>query len=1004
MTINPQRAQALFLAALEMPESQDRDRFLDRECGPDDVLRRRVEALLSAHEATGGFDLAPSGAAIGATVDAASIAIAGSLLAGRYKLIEAIGEGGMGSVWVAEQKEPVRRKVAIKLIKAGMDSKSVLARFEAERQALAMMDHPNIAKVFDGGMTDQGRPFFVMEYVKGVPLTEYCDQARLSLKERLNLFMPVCQAVQHAHQKGIIHRDLKPSNILVCLYDGKPVPKVIDFGLAKAMHQSLTEHSLHTAHGMMVGTPLYMSPEQAEHNNLDVDTRTDIYSLGVILYELLTGSTPLERQQMKVAAFNEILRLIKDVEPPKPSTRLSSSQNLPSIAAQRSIEPAQLKKSLIGELDWIVMKALDKERSRRYETANGFARDVERFLHDETVEAGPVSALYRMRKFAKRYKTGLALSFAVLLITSSSAIVSTYWGLEANWRRWEAMENLREANAQRDFAKEAQAETVRQRDAARGSRQRSRAALDEISSEVVQEWLTGLPEYTQKQRDFLKRIATHYQQIAVGEEVDSENNQHFAEGYLRVAQIYSLLGDTAIVQQYVADSIKHFQELIEREPQNVELRMQHVSALRLQFKTDSKSMNGEKSDQFAEEALRGADRLVADFPGNDECRLLWSMTTIDYALYLAYSKRGQQGLSALDRVAADTARLKDLFPDIKRYRRQYCVYLTNRYVVLDRLQRRDEALRGRLEAMQEADRLASDFPEDVEIQNSAARNHTNYGIWLAGSEKFVQADMEFSIANDLQSQLCLRFPSSSLYLTSLGKTQICWSDSKLKSGQTDEAIDIANRAVATWGKLTSRSPDLGNVGGLASARACVARAELQNGNAERSVLILDEALRENQRVVDSDARNRFALDDKHRMHMSRAAALRVLKRFEQAAEEMRAAIKAAELINQRVAEDFVLLTGDLAMSGKAAEVRELAQSITTEMDEVLSKKYLLQLARFACIASKYAEEIDKRALEKIAVDALVRLNELKVSLDQETFTSSDFDPIRNDPKIFAVLK
>jgi serine/threonine protein kinase len=418
MTINPQRAQALFLSALELSEPAARREFLDRECGSDSALRQRVEALLGAHDAAGGFGDKPSRPGFDATIDEPTVARPGSLLAGRYKLIEAIGEGGMGSVWVAEQREPVRRKVAIKLIKAGMDSKSVLARFEAERQALAMMDHPNIAKVFDGGVTDQGRPFFVMEYVKGVPLADYCDQARLSLKERLNLFMPVCQAVQHAHQKGIIHRDLKPSNILICLYDGEPVPKVIDFGLAKAMHQSLTDQSLHTAHGVMVGTPLYMSPEQAEHNNLDVDTRTDIYSLGVILYELLTGSTPLERQQMKNAAFNEILRLIKEVEPQKPSTRLSSSQNLPSIAAQRSIEPNQLKRSVTGDLDWIVMKALDKERSRRYETANGLARDVERYLNDEAVEASPPSSIYRLRKLLRKHRTALttAAAFGLLLI------------------------------------------------------------------------------------------------------------------------------------------------------------------------------------------------------------------------------------------------------------------------------------------------------------------------------------------------------------------------------------------------------------------------------------------------------------------------------------------------------------------------------------------------------------------------------------------------------------
>ncbi len=461
MTIDPQRAKALYLAALEASDPAARREFLDQQCADDNALRQRVEAFLTAHDTVTGFDAEPSDLAPVSALELRAQLSPGTIIAGRYKLIEEIGEGGMGSVWVAEQKEPVKRKVAVKLVKAGMDSRQVLGRFDAERQALAMMDHPNIAKVFDGGMTEQERPYFVMEYVKGVPLTEYCDQARLSLKERLQLFISVCQAVQHAHQKGIIHRDLKPSNILICLYDGRPVPKVIDFGLAKAMHQSLTDQSLYTAHGMMVGTPLYMSPEQAEHNNLDVDTRTDIYSLGVILYELLTGGTPLERQQMKQAAYIEILRLIKEVEPPKPSTRLSSSQNLPSIAAQRRIEPNQLKRSLTGDLDWIVMKALDKERSRRYETANGLARDVERFLNDEAVEACPPSPAYRLKKFIRRNRAMVTAVSAV-----AAALVIGIIGFA-----WQA----RVASYQRDLADKARASEAEQRQLV--SNERDRAIL-----------------------------------------------------------------------------------------------------------------------------------------------------------------------------------------------------------------------------------------------------------------------------------------------------------------------------------------------------------------------------------------------------------------------------------------------------------------------------------------------------------------------------------------------
>ncbi len=415
---------AAYLEAVERGEKSDRAQL--KRDNPD--LAADLQAFFDDLDRVHGAARKPTDKEAASTFIGPSEPTSGVLIGGRYKLIENIGEGGMGSVWVAEQQRPLKRKVAIKLIKPGMDSKQVLARFEAERQALAVMDHPNIAKVFDGGMTDQGRPFFVMEYVKGVPFTEYCDRARLSLRERLTLFIPVCSAVQHAHQKGIVHRDLKPSNIMVCLYDGRPVPKVIDFGLAKAMHQPLTDQSIHTGHGVMVGTPLYMSPEQAESNNLDVDTRTDIYSLGVVLYELLTGTTPIERHQMQRAAMNEMLRLIKDFEPPRPSLRLSGSDSLPSIAAQRNIEPKRLSRSVSGDLDWIVMKSLDKERSRRYDSANGLARDIERFLNEEAVEACPPSNMYRLKKLLWKHR-GKAVAAAVVLLTLIAGIVGTSWGL-----------------------------------------------------------------------------------------------------------------------------------------------------------------------------------------------------------------------------------------------------------------------------------------------------------------------------------------------------------------------------------------------------------------------------------------------------------------------------------------------------------------------------------------------------------------------------------------------
>jgi eukaryotic-like serine/threonine-protein kinase len=426
MAADPARVQAAFLAAVEQTDPANRAAVLARECGPDAELRGRVEALLFAGELPDNFldrpAIAPL-AGFGATEDSAPAV--GTVLEGRYKLLEVIGEGGMGTVWLAEQTEPVHRKVALKVIKTGMDTAEVVARFEAERQALALMDHPNIAKVLDAGGTPQGRPYFVMELVKGSPITKYCDECHLTPKQRLELFVPVCKAIQHAHQKGVIHRDLKPSNVLVAPYDGRPVPKVIDFGVAKAAGQPLTELTLVTGLGAVVGTLEYMSPEQAELNNVDVDTRTDIYSLGVLLYEQLTGTTPLQRGRLKQVALLEMLRVIREEEPPRPSTRLSVTDQLPRIAANRGLEPRKLSGIVRGELDWIVMKALEKDRARRYQTANGLAMDVQRYLADEPVQACPPSAGYRFRKFARKNRVefttiGLVMT-ALVLGTAISA-------------------------------------------------------------------------------------------------------------------------------------------------------------------------------------------------------------------------------------------------------------------------------------------------------------------------------------------------------------------------------------------------------------------------------------------------------------------------------------------------------------------------------------------------------------------------------------------------------
>jgi serine/threonine protein kinase/Flp pilus assembly protein TadD len=414
---------SIFGEAVEHSSPEERAAFLAKACAGDAGRRARVEALLRAYEAAGNFlqgNPPPSEAV--ATVDQPPVVEGAGTVIGPYKLLEQIGEGGFGIVFMAEQQEPIRRKVALKVLKPGMDSKQVIARFEAERQALALMDHPHIAKVLDAGQTGSGRPYFVMELVKGVPITQFCDDHRLTPRERLGLFVDVCQAVQHAHQKGVIHRDIKPSNVLVTSHDGTPVVKVIDFGIAKAVGQQLTDKTVHTQFAQLIGTPLYMAPEQAGESSLDVDTRSDIYSLGVLLYELLTGTTPFDKERLSQVGYDELRRIIREEEPSKPSTRISTLALAASTAsANRKSDPKQLSRLFRGELDWIVMKALEKDRNRRYESASAFAADVRRYLDDEPVLACPPSAWYRFRKFGRRHRAALALAFAALLVVAAVA-------------------------------------------------------------------------------------------------------------------------------------------------------------------------------------------------------------------------------------------------------------------------------------------------------------------------------------------------------------------------------------------------------------------------------------------------------------------------------------------------------------------------------------------------------------------------------------------------------
>ena len=526
------REEQLFLEVVELP-FESRAEYLASACGDDDTLRVRVESLLRANDRADGFlePLVPPPSTVisknnhllATTNDfihdlsASNEDFAGRCI-GRYRLTGVLGEGGMGTVYAADQFEPVHRAVAVKVIRPGMDSASILNRFEAERQALALMDHPNIARILDGGVTDERRPYFVMERVIGRPLTEYCDKHRLSTASRLELFETVCAAVQHAHQKGIIHRDLKPSNILVETRDGKPCPKVIDFGIAKALRGSLTDHSIHTEAGFVIGTREYMSPEMADPSSADIDTRSDVYSLGVILYELLTGRTPFEPARLRQTSMLECLRIIREEEPPAPSSRLKNAETLLDIAARRDTEPERLIRQVRGELDWIVTKALEKDRTRRYESPSAFAEDLRRHLANEPILAGPVTRMYRLRKFVRRNRPMVIAGGMVLGALVTGATAATVGLVEAVAARTlsdQRFEDLRIEKAKVEAAKtdaeNAEVRAVKDRDLARGAVADSNA----FNSFVIDSILTAsLPE---KERDGLGKSITLADAIAAAE-------------------------------------------------------------------------------------------------------------------------------------------------------------------------------------------------------------------------------------------------------------------------------------------------------------------------------------------------------------------------------------------------------------------------------------------------------------------------------------------------------
>jgi serine/threonine protein kinase/tetratricopeptide (TPR) repeat protein len=809
--IEPTQVEVLLDEAL--PKSPaEREAFLDHACKGNRELRREVERLLAAHPHAEGFLDRP--ALHDTAVHAPHAEIAGTII-GPYKLVEPIGEGGMGTVWMAQQTEPVKRLVALKLIKAGMDSKAVIARFENERQALALMDHPNIARVLDGGTTSGGRPYFVMDLVKGVPITRYCDEHHLTPRQRLELFLPVCQAVQHAHQKGIIHRDLKPSNVLVAVCDAgaRGVPKVIDFGVAKAAGPKLTEKTLDTGFGHIVGTLEYMSPEQAEINQFDIDTRSDIYSLGVLLYELLTGSPPFSRKELEQAGMLEMLRVIREQEPSKPSTKLSTADGLPTLAANRGTEPAKLTKLLRGELDWIVMKALDKDRSRRYETANGFALDVQRYLADEPVLACPPSAGYRLRKFVRRNK-GSVLATAVALLALVAGVLGTSWGmLRAEQKRKDAVdaqraeaEALAQVTAEQAKTKAALAAETTARNAEKQARDKTLAALRAMTDDIVEAQMARGTTLTEENKEFLRKIINHFEGFATVTDDDAESRAIRAEGYHRVGLMRQRLGELKEAETAYANAIVLYMQLAADFHIRVEFRHElartHINLGNLL--RDTGRLN--EADGNYNDALALQKPLAAEFPTSPEFRQKLAVCYYNRGVLFARTGRLTEAEGAWAEALAIQKQLAAEFPTRPEFRQELARTHHSIGILLRDTGRVTEAQSAWADALTLQKQLADDFPARPEFRLELAKSHNSVGLLLRDTGRLQEAEAAHAAARAIYNQLAAEFPARPDFRRELAVSHANLASLLLKTARLNEAEAAQNDAFVLFRQLVAEFP------------------------------------------------------------------------------------------------------------------------------------------------------------------------------------------------------
>ena len=1015
----------IFLAALDLPEA-DRAAYLDQACGGDAALRSRVDALLRSHRDAGSFLGSPAVAAAFTPDDretAASPAEApgpatvahaapddtgapgpppaggatrgegiGAVIAGRYTLVELIGEGGMGLVYRATQTEPVRRQVALKLIKAGMDSRVVLARFDAERQALALMDHPHIAKVFDGGTTgtgnselgtrnedppsssaprsalpvprSEGRPFFVMELVAGVPLTDYCDRKRLSVEDRLRLFVLVCQAVQHAHQKGIIHRDLKPGNVLVTEVDGRPTPKVIDFGVAKATEQKLTDLSLADT-GAIVGTPAYMSPEQADPSSVDIDTRTDVYALGVILYELLAGSPPLDAGQFKRGAILEMLRMVREVEPPRPSTKLSTADALPNIAANRSTEPATLAKMLQGELDWVVMKALEKDRARRYETANGLARDLQRYLADEVVEARPPSRGYRLRKFLRRNK-GPVLAVGSLLVALVGGVIGTTLGLV------EARNQTRVAEQEARDKEEARRKEAEQRELAERANRQAYEALKAFTDDLMGKVLGSRTRLTDTEKAILDNARKQWEVFARSKGTSPEARVVRADGAMNLALVQFRLGLFAEAEANERLALDLRAALAAEFPDVPRHRYDVARGHQNLARTLRGTGKGPEAEAHFAEAAVWYGRLVADFP--DDAAYRYWLGESHISLANALRDRGELAASAdhYRTALGHQAKLVAAHPAERRYRWGEARSHWGLAFVAKRLKNWAESEGHYRQAIAVSEELAARFPADALHAEDIAGLRRELATLLSDSGNPAASAPEYVKAIDHQAKLAADFPSVPGHQQALARSRRDYAKALGKLGRRPEAVAQLVLAEAGLERLVADSPAvLPYQADLGLTYSFHGDLEADGPDPARGLPWYDKAIHVLTATHAQDPKHILVRGSLAKAHGGRAATLDKLRRHAAAAPDWEKAVELSPADARRAAR--LGRAESWARGGRAADAVAEVESLAAQPEGNATEWY--DFARVYAlaggnIADKKPEYADRAmAMLRRAVDA-----------------------------------